>query len=118
MNPDEAEAKKAYTSGRALAAQTFSDNAMYLNALAWPVLDNERVTHRDYEFARDLAHKAAELTEWNDAGVLDTYALAQFKTGDVKGAIKTQTKAVELTPEDERGREEMVERLEMFRAEG
>ncbi len=118
MNPDEAEAKKAYTIGRALAAQTFSDNAMYLNALAWPVLDNERVTHRDYEFARDLAHKAAELTEWNDAGVLDTYALAQFKTGDVKGAIKTQTKAVELTPEDERGREEMVERLEMFRAEG
>ncbi|MFI4897152.1 MAG: redoxin family protein [Phycisphaerales bacterium JB059] len=118
MNPDAEEAKKAYKIGSALAAQTFADNAMYLNALAWPVLDNERVQHRDFEFAKRLAHRAAELTEWKDAGILDTYALAQFKTGDVAGAIKTQTKALELTPEGEQGREEMAERLEMFKAEG
>lgn len=118
MNPSEEEAKKAYHLGRALAMQQFSDNAMFLNALAWPVLDNERVTHRDFEFAMELAKRAAELTEWEDAAILDTYALAQYKTGDVKGAIKTQTKAVALTPEDERGRDEMVERLEMFKAGG
>ena len=118
MNPDEGEAKKAYHLGRALAMQQFSDNPMFLNALAWPVLDNERIQHRDFEFAMELAKRAAELTDWEDAGILDTYALAQYKTGDVAGAIKTQTKAVALTPEDERGRDEMVERLEMFKADG
>ena len=118
MNPDAAEAKKAYRIGSALAAQTFADNAMYLNALAWPVLDNERVQHRDFDFAKKLAHRAAELTEWENPGILDTYALAQYKTGDVKGAIETQTKALALTPEDERGRDEMVERLEMYKADG
>lgn len=118
MSPDENEAKKAYRLGRALATQQFSDNPMFLNALAWPVLDNERVQHRDLRFALDLAKQAAELTNYEDPGILDTYALALYKTGDIQGAIKYQTKAVELTPEGERGREEMVERLEMFKADG
>jgi len=118
VSDDEAEAKKAYHLGRALAVQVFNENPMYLNALSWSVLDSDRIKHRDLGFAKNIAHQACELSEWNDAGILDTYALAQYKTGDVAGAIKTQTKALDLTPEDERGRDEMAERLEMYKADG
>ncbi len=115
---EKSEAENGYRIGRALAAQHLGDNAQGLNAMAWPVLSSDQIPHPDYGFAMDLARKAGELTEWKDAGVLDTYAMALYKTGDTPGSIEYQTKAIELTPEDAEARAEMVERLEMFKRDG
>jgi len=114
---NEAEAKNAYVLGRALAAQVYNNDPMYLTFFAAFVLYNGKVHHRDFGFALGLAHKACEVSEWEDARALDAYAFAQYRTGDVAGAIKTQTQALELNPEDEDLRERIAKNLELFRAD-
>ncbi len=109
------EARDAYKLARAMARQVFWDEPGALNAMAWPVLDHPAVKHRDYEFALFAANRAFEVTKGEDPTVLDTFALAQFKTGDSAGAIKTQTRALELLEGDE-GRDEMVTRLDEYKA--
>ncbi|MEL7473499.1 MAG: TlpA disulfide reductase family protein [Planctomycetota bacterium] len=96
----------------------FSDEPGFLNAVAWNILTNERVSEPNYETALMAGKHACEATEWKDPGILDTYALAAFKTGDVKKAIKVQKKALGLLEgtEWDSARGEFEARLAEFEA--
>lgn len=74
----------------------FWDNSMALNQFAWGLIDPEVKFKKpaDVKVAVKIAQRAAELTKESDPMILDTYALAVFKTGDVKKAISLQEKAV------------------------
>jgi thiol-disulfide isomerase/thioredoxin len=71
-----------------------SDDARILNQVAWFILDDKEVRHRDLEMALKAARKACELTEEKDTSILDTYARALFETGKKDEAIKYQERAV------------------------
>ncbi|MBN1490071.1 MAG: redoxin domain-containing protein [Phycisphaerae bacterium] len=93
-------------------------NADVLNALAWRILTMRSLPTRDYPLAMEAAKAAYDLTDGEDADVLDTYARALFDTGQMTEAIKHQRKAVELC-RDSRLAPDLKERLaEYEKAEG
>jgi tetratricopeptide (TPR) repeat protein len=67
------------------------------NELAWVLAKSGRG-----EAALPLAMKAAMLAPW-DAAVIDTYAAALFAVGRCADAVKAQTRAIDLIPEQLRG---------------
>ena len=100
----------------AMGAEAFSDVPQGLNALAWFLSDDADAPARCHELALKLATKACEITEWSDWSVLDTYAQAAFRTGDRESAVRWQTKAVELAPEETAP--VLKERLEAYSPKG
>ncbi|MBO6513996.1 MAG: TlpA family protein disulfide reductase [Phycisphaerales bacterium] len=101
--------------GEILMNDHFSDEPGGLNALAWMMLNSEAegVGSKDHQAALRAAAKACELTDWEDWGILDTYALAMYKTGDRVSAIKWEKKAIELAKQDtENGGVDAVPELE------
>lgn len=110
--------------GRVLVDDHFEDEAGGLNAIAWMMLNSEAegVGMKDYQTALRAAAKACNITEWKDWGVLDTYALAMYKTGDRVSAIKWEKKAIELAKLDEdnggvKAVPELEEQLALFETE-
>lgn len=87
--------EEAYNLGRKLL-DTYSNDAMTLNQIAWFVVDNKNVQTRDLEFAMEVAAKANDLTEGKDPAILDTQARVYYEQGDLKNAIRLQKKAVEF----------------------
>ncbi len=71
-----------------------------LNAIAWMLLtsESENIGMDDYKVAYRSIALACEKTDWKDWSLLDTYALAAFKTGQKELAAKWQKKAIELAP--------------------
>lgn len=113
--------KQAYTYATQLAQNEFKDNAVVLNMIAWRIVDDEAtppLQSPDYQVAIAIARRAVELTQEQDAYVLDTLAYAYFKSGDVENALKYQKKAVELAEKDPQMpaeiKKELRERLEKF----
>lgn len=106
---------RAHDIGLALMNESFSEEPRGLNAVAWFLASAEEAPAQCHKLAHKAAKMAAEQTEWKDWMILDTYALAAFRTGDRDGAIKWQNKAIELAPEDAKA--EMREQLESFTAE-
>jgi tetratricopeptide (TPR) repeat protein len=103
-----------------LVADDLKDNAEALNSLAWSIVGPEgKMPKPNYDAALILAKRAAEVTKMKDGMILDTYALALFKTGDKAKAVELQTKAVELARTDKRvdaaTMKEMEGRLEQFK---
>jgi len=103
-----------------LVAEDLKDNADMLNSLAWAIVDPEsKMPKPNFDAALILAKRAAEASKMKDGMILDTYALALFKTGDKAKAVELQTKAVELSKTDKRVDEktlkEMQARLEEFK---
>lgn len=103
-----------------LVAEDLKDNPDMLNSLAWAIVDPEsKLPKPNYEAALILAKRAAEASKMKDGMILDTYALALFKTGDKAKALEMQTKAVELAKTDKRvdadTMKEMQGRLEEFK---
>ena len=73
------------------------DSAQVMNALAWYVLDPEngnKIDPKVAKFALKAAEQANELSKGEDFAILDTFALAQFVTGDATAALATQEKAL------------------------
>lgn len=99
---------------------TTKNDAMTINSMAWMMLDGEGASKGDPKVALKLAETASKLTDGQDGMILDTKALAQFKTGDIDGAIATQKKAIELVEKDNRldedGRKEIKARLAEYEA--
>ncbi len=88
------EPARAYDYGRDLMKENW-EKARLLNQLAWFTVDDEEVTTRDLKFAMKAATQACKLTDYEDAGILDTLARVCYEKGDVKTALKWQRKAVE-----------------------
>jgi thiol-disulfide isomerase/thioredoxin len=107
---------RAYDVGRALMNESFSEEPRGLNAIAWMIVSAEDAPEKNLKLAHKAAKKAAEMTEWNDWQILDTYAMASFRMGQTDEAIKWQTKAIELAPAEAKG--PMGEQLKTFGGEG
>ena len=89
-----------YEKANAYLGTYLKDDAMMLNQLAWIVATDERIEKRDLEFALKAAKRACEITEWKDPSLLDTYAHVLFSRGDAEGAVKWETKALDLCGPD------------------
>lgn len=108
----------AYAFARTLA-DDLAGEPRALNYIAWTILDNEDLKTPDYATALALATKAADATKRKDWMILDTLALATFKTGDVSKAVELQTTTIELARADKADEDEiseLVERLNTFKA--
>ena len=57
--------------------------------------------------------KACELTEWKNAAFIDTLAAACAESGDFDAAVKWQTKAIELSS-NENEKEDLGTRLKLY----
>jgi thiol-disulfide isomerase/thioredoxin len=75
------------------------DRAPQLNALAWNLVTRVPKENQNHEQALKIAQRASELTNNQDASVLDTLARVYFEAGDVQQAVEWQRKAVALAPE-------------------
>jgi len=87
------------TKAKALGEKIMADgstDAQLMNALAWDILTSPKLKSRDLDLAMKAAQAAYDASQGNNAGILDTYALAFYKTGDVKKAVQYQRKAVGL----------------------
>ena len=102
------------------ASDDYKDNAPMLNQFAWSIIDPaSKVTNSNYAAALLLAERAARVTDMKDPMILDTYALALYRTGDKKGALEIQTKVVDLYADDKAADpatlKEFRERLGMYK---
>ena len=70
------------------------------------------VENPDYAAALTFAKAAAERTGMKDPAILDAYALALYRSGDRKLALKVQTQAVELAKRDPKMKADAMEKLE------
>lgn len=70
-----------------------------LNGFAWMLLTDQQFAGKFNPLALRIATKANEMSKGEDWSIVDTYARALFDTGDVKGAIEQQKKAISLAEE-------------------
>lgn len=108
--------EEAYVCARSAFESVARDDAYALNLIAWTIVDPTAKPRpgRDLDLALAIAERATELTERQNAGILDTLATVHFERGALKLAVDTQEEAVRLAA----GREyegELRERLERFR---
>ncbi len=76
------------------------DDADALNAIAWPLVSHTNLAYRDIETGLAAAKRAVELTNEQDASILDTYARALYQIGQFDEAVAMQKKAVDLEPSE------------------
>lgn len=87
-------------------------NAKYLNALAWLEAACPDAAYRDGRDAIGRAKEACQVTQWSDAGIIDTLAAAYAESGQFDKAIEMQQKAMDLAPP--RFRDEFRSRLKLY----
>jgi tetratricopeptide (TPR) repeat protein len=68
------------------------DDAQLLNTVAWFIVD-EPLEKRDFDLAMKAANRANELTDGDDAAILDTVARVYYERGDLRTAVEYQRKA-------------------------
>ncbi|MCH9058149.1 MAG: redoxin family protein [Planctomycetes bacterium] len=109
---------EAYAIGRTLVAGGLADNADYLNRLAWGIVDPDNMpAKQDLELALKAALRASELTDNEDAAILDTVAKVYFDKRDLKKAIKYQRQAVKYAGDDQRQLDDLSDRLNWYEKE-
>ena len=86
------------------------DNVPALNNLAWLLATSSDVLVRKPEEAVKRATRAAKMTRYQQASILDTLASAQYAVGDDKAAIETLAKAITIARR--RGEQTFVDDLE------
>ena len=84
-----------------------------LNNFAWVLATSPEEELRDGRRAIELATKACELTDYEQAHILSTLAAGYAETGDFETATKWSQKAVELGSEDQK--EVLSKELESYR---
>lgn len=91
--------KSAAAYGRELVRGQFAKDSQALNAIAWGIVDPEAgkaVADMDLDLALEAAEKAADVSKWKDASILDTLARVYFNKGDIAKAVKIQSQAVDF----------------------
>ena len=89
-------------------------DAVTYNAIAWIQATCPDALYRDGRTAVGNAMKACELNEWKHYNDLDTLAAAYAESGDFDEAQKSQAKAIDLSPDDEKA--DIRSRLELYKA--
>jgi len=85
------------------------DNADAMNGIAWILCTHPDKKYRDPGRAIALARRAAELTEYNNAEILDTLATACAEAGQFDKAVEIAQSALKLALDNQNG--ELVTRL-------
>ena len=108
---------------RLLAAN--QDQPHQLNNFFWSVIDPKLKTVPDSRIAQlalKAARRADELTGGKDLAILDTLAVALYRTGDIAGAVATEEKAIKQIEAQTKDsshpsplRKAYGDRLELFR---
>ncbi len=81
------------------------------NNLAWLFATCDDSHYRNPQAALEHARRAVELTEWKEAGFIDTLAEALYANRKFGEAVKVQTRALELEP----GNSELEEHMARYR---
>jgi tetratricopeptide (TPR) repeat protein len=98
-----------------LEAQRLRPNdARAYNNLAWLWATSPDPAFRDPARAVEYARRACELSGWQDAGHLDTLAVAHAALGQFTEAIQRQREAIDLAPEPDK--EDFRSRLALYEA--
>jgi membrane associated rhomboid family serine protease/Tfp pilus assembly protein PilF len=81
------------------------------NNLAWLYATSEDPRYRNPTGALEHARLAVELTDWKEPGFIDTLAEAFYVNNNFDEAVRTQSKALELDPDNR----EFQEHMEKYR---
>lgn len=92
---DETSIKKAATLSSEIMEKG-GDDAQLMNALAWTVMTDKRIKHRDMKVAHKAARAAFDATEGKDPAIIDTYARSLFMQDKIEEAIEQQKRAISL----------------------
>ncbi len=84
--------------------------------LAWVLATTPRDSNRDGKKAVAYALKAAELSKWEEGGVLDTLAAAYAESGNFDEAIKWENKALSISGFARTSGDEARKRLLLYTA--
>lgn len=74
-----------------------ADDALTLDSLAWGILTDDALPHRDVALAVRAARRAHELTGGDDAEVLETLARALVTAGDRAEGLALHRRAIDLS---------------------
>lgn len=99
---------------RPLMLAACGDDPHQLNRVAWDICTAEGLAHRDLDLALQAARKADELTDGEDAAIVDTLARALFDLGQVGEAIKHQKRAIEAAGDNPYMLEDLRATLERY----
>lgn len=91
------------------------DYAVAVNNKAWALCTTANEKVRNPKLAVELATKACDLTQWQNAGYIDTLAAAYADAGDFEKAVKYQTQVLEDEALVRREGAEIKERLELYK---
>ncbi|MBI1940504.1 MAG: rhomboid family intramembrane serine protease [Acidobacteria bacterium] len=83
------------------------NDAITHNNLAWLLATSEDLKFRDPPKALEHARRAVELSGGKEAAFVDTLAEAHFVNGNFAEAVRVQTRALELDPDNPELREHM-----------
>jgi thiol-disulfide isomerase/thioredoxin len=90
------------------------NRAQLANNVAWAILTDKSVLHRDIPLALQISKQACEDSQWKRGGYIDTYARALFDSGKKDEAITYQEKAIEAAEDHEKA--PMTETLRGYKA--
>lgn len=107
--------KKLRKTGKKILKYGRQDATM-MNEFAWTILTHPRIAYRDVKLAKKAAKAAYDASEGRDPAIIDTYARALFDSGDVRGAVEYQKKAIEIC-KDPKMMGDLKKTLARYRAE-